>query len=157
MGRFPQGPHSKGSQRWLQWLVNEAPDLLDEPIGLGPIDWRSPFRADDYAEYRNQAFLDLLDIRLPTRPLAFFWPRGGPQWDGLGRAASGELILVEAKAHLNELYSAMSARRVNPGAQAPCVVSLGSTCGSGSASCAIRLAAALLGDPLTAHGSEILH
>ena len=60
---------------------------------------------DDYAEYRDQAFLNLLDIRLPTRPLAFFWPRGGPQWDGLGRAASGEVILVEAKAHLNELYS----------------------------------------------------
>lgn len=60
---------------------------------------------DDYAECRDQAFLNLLDIRLPTRPLAFFWPRGGPQWDGLGRAASGEVILVEAKAHLNELYS----------------------------------------------------
>lgn len=24
MGRFPQGPHSKGSQCWLQWRVNEA-------------------------------------------------------------------------------------------------------------------------------------
>lgn len=60
---------------------------------------------DDYAEYRDQAFLDLLGIKLPTRRLAFFWPRGGPQWDALGRAASGEVILVEAKAHLNELYS----------------------------------------------------
>jgi hypothetical protein len=105
MGRFPQALCAKGSQRWLQWLVNESPERLDQEIGLGPITWLSPVRADDHAEYRDQAFLDLLDIHLPTRPLAFFWPRGGPQWDGLGRAASGEVILVEAKAHLNELYS----------------------------------------------------
>ena len=123
MGRFPQGPCTKGSQRWLQWLVNEAPELLDQPIGLGPIEWRSPLRADDYAEYRDQAFLDLLDIRLPTRPLAFFWPRGGPQWDGLGRAASGEVILVEAKAHLNELYSPASGHCRIDNARARCMLS----------------------------------
>ena len=37
--------------------------------------------------------------------MASFWPRQGPQWDALGRAPSGEVILVEAKAHVNELYS----------------------------------------------------
>jgi len=105
MGRFPQGIRGKGSQRWMQWLVNEAPDRLNESLGLGPIDWRSPVRADDYAEYRDQGFLDLLGIDLQTRPLRTFWPLGGPQWDALGRAASGEVVLVEAKAHLNELYS----------------------------------------------------
>jgi hypothetical protein len=105
VGRFPQGLHAKGSQRWLQWLVNEAPERLGDAIGLGRIDWRSPLRADDYAEYRDQAFLDLLGITLQARPLRVFWPVGGPQWDGLGRAASGEVVLVEAKAHLNELYS----------------------------------------------------
>jgi hypothetical protein len=93
----------------LQWLVNEAPEFLDQQIGLGRIDWRSPLRADDFAEYRDQAFLDLLGITLPTRPLAFFWPRGGPQWDALGLAPSDEVILVEAKAHLNELYSPATA------------------------------------------------
>jgi hypothetical protein len=109
MARFPQSQCTKGSQRWLQWLVNDARALLDQQIGLGPIDWRSPLRADAYAEYRDQAFLDLLGISLLTRSLASFWPRGGPQWDGLGLAASGEVILVEAKAHLNELASPASA------------------------------------------------
>ena len=97
MGRFPQPLCTKGSQRWLQWLVNEAPELLDQPIGLGQIDWRSPLRADDYAEYRDQAFLDLLDIRLPTRPLAFFW-RAGRNGTRSAARRPGEVILVEAKA-----------------------------------------------------------
>lgn len=105
MGRFPQQSAPKGSQHWLQWLVNDSPELFDQRTGLGRIDWRSPLRADDFAEYRDQAFLDLLSIELPTRPLASFWPRRGPQWDALGRARSGEVILVEAKAHVNELCS----------------------------------------------------
>ena len=109
MGRFPQQAGLKGSQKWLQWLVNDSPELFDQRIGLGRIDWRSPLRADDFAEYRDQDFLKLLSIELPTRPLASFWPRRGPQWDALGRAPSGEVILVEAKAHVGELYSSMDA------------------------------------------------
>ena len=105
MGRFPQQASPKGSQRWLQWLVNDASELFDRQIGLGRIDWRSPLRDDDFAEYRDQDFLNLLSIELRKRPLASFWPRQGPQWDALGRAPSGEVILVEAKAHVNELYS----------------------------------------------------
>src|SRR5262245_46671097 len=109
MARFPQKLCPKGSQRWMQWFVNHAPRVLNDAIGLGPIEWRSPLRDDDFAEYRDAAFLDRLGITLPRRPLEGFWPRGGPQWDGLGKAASGEVILVEAKAHLNELYSPASA------------------------------------------------
>jgi hypothetical protein len=89
----------------MQWYVNHAPHVLDEQIGLGPIDWQSPLRDDDYAEYRDAAFLDRLGVTLPRRSLEAFWPRGGPQWDALGRAKTGEAVLVEAKAHLNELYS----------------------------------------------------
>ena len=109
MGRFPQQPGPKGSQHWLQWLVNDSPELFDQRIGLGRIDWRSPLRADDFAEYRDQDFLKLLSIELPTRPLASFWPRQGPQWDALGRAPSGEVILVEAKARVKELCSQIDA------------------------------------------------
>ena len=79
--------------------------MLDEQIGLGPIDWRSPLRDDEYAEYRDSAFLERLGITLQRRALETFWPRGGPQWDALGVAKTGETILIEAKAHLNELYS----------------------------------------------------
>lgn len=109
MGRFPQAECRKGSQRWIQWFVNQAPDELDRAIGLGAIDWRSPLADDEYAEYRDESFLTRLDITLPIRPLSTFWPRGGPQWDALGRSQSGTVILVEAKAHLNELYSPPSA------------------------------------------------
>ncbi len=69
MGRFPQQAGLKGSQKWLQWLVNDSPELFDQRIGLGRIDWRSPLRADDFAEYRDQDFLNLLSIELPARPL----------------------------------------------------------------------------------------
>lgn len=105
MGRFSQRLCAKGSQRWIQWFVNQAPEVLDAQIGIGPIDWRSPLSTDDYAEYRDEAFLERLGIVAQHRSLDSFWPRGGPQWDALGRAKSGEVVLVEAKAHLNELYS----------------------------------------------------
>jgi hypothetical protein len=98
----------------VQWFVNHAPHVLDEQIGLGPIDWRSPLREDDYAEYRDAAFLERIGVILGQRPLDGFWPRGGPQWDALGRAASGEPVIVEAKAHLNELYSRSVIRRQGP-------------------------------------------
>ena len=57
------------------------------------------------AEYRDQAFLDQLGLTLPRRSLDSFWPAGGPQWDALGLATSGESVLVEAKAHVPELLS----------------------------------------------------
>lgn len=69
-----------------------------------PINWRSPLAADDYAEYRDDTFLELLGIG-DRCSLDSFWPRGGPQWDALGIAEGGDLVLVEAKAHVNELYS----------------------------------------------------
>lgn len=37
--------------------------------------------------------------------LASFWPRSGPQWDALGRTDTGEILLVEAKAHVGEMFS----------------------------------------------------
>jgi hypothetical protein len=51
MGRFQQPKGEKGSLRWVQYLVNQQPAILDEAIGLGRVDWRSPRAEDDYAEY----------------------------------------------------------------------------------------------------------
>ena len=62
----------------------------------------------DAYEYRDQGFLDKLGITLDRQPLPTFWPTGGPQWDALGRTNSG-VILIEAKAHLNELTSTCAA------------------------------------------------
>jgi hypothetical protein len=104
MSRVPQELCARGSQRWMQWFVNHAPHVIDDQIGLGPIDWRSPLRNDQYAEYRDAAFLERIGVTLRRRPLEAFWPPHGPQWDALGRAATGEAVLVEGKAHENELY-----------------------------------------------------
>jgi len=106
MGRFPRPRGTKGSLRWIQFLVNEHPDVLTRSTGLRSVEWCSPRADDEYAEYRDQAFLDRLGVTVKKRTLADFWPSRGPQWDALGRAASGEAVLVEAKAHVAELLSA---------------------------------------------------
>jgi len=110
MGRFPQPKGIRGSLRWIQHFVNEGSNVLNAAIGIGPIQWRSPLASDEYAEYRDSSFLDLLGVDLPRRSLSSFWPAHGPQWDALGRAGSGELVLVEAKAHVGEILT--------PGSQA---------------------------------------
>ncbi len=47
-----------------------------------------------------------LELREPlTVPLADFWPRRGPVWDGLGVTTAGTAILLEAKAHIPEAVS----------------------------------------------------
>lgn len=66
------------------------------------IDWRSPRQDDDFAEYYDQAFLDRLGVSELTMPLDEFWPKSGPRWDGLALTIDGRLILVEAKAHIDE-------------------------------------------------------
>ncbi len=105
MGRFPQPQGAKGSLRWIQHLVNQHADVLNESIGIGPVEWRSPRADDGFAEYRDHAFLERLGLILPKRRLEDFRPSGGPQWDALGVALSGEIVLVEAKAHIAELLS----------------------------------------------------
>jgi hypothetical protein len=114
VARYPQAQCRKGSQRWIQEIINGDSSILDDAIRLGRIDWRSPLAADAYSEYRDDAFLERLSITLPKRSLPSFWPRGGPQWDALGRAATGEVVLVEAKAHLNELYSPQMGATAEP-------------------------------------------
>jgi len=62
---------TKGSLKWIQEVVNNKPLLLDNPIKKSidadkknNIEWLSPKAEDDYAEYRDQAFLNLLGIIL---------------------------------------------------------------------------------------------
>lgn len=113
MGRVPQKKAKKGSQKWLQILIKEKPRLLDDRIKSvinfyddEKIVWKSPREDDEYAEYSDKAFLDLLGLKLYKKPLKEFWPtRGGPRWDGLGKTSSGKILLVEAKSHKSEIRS----------------------------------------------------
>lgn len=109
---------TKGSQHWLQELVNHNPELLAQALrprlGLDPIDaitWLSPLETDSYAEYRDRAFLEKLSVHLDKRSLESFWPSGGPQWDALATTSRGDMLLIEAKAHTLELHSRCGARQ----------------------------------------------
>jgi len=117
MARFPQLPCDKGSQKWIQRLINDKPEHLNSQIRAElnlskdeHIQWLSPLEDDKYSEYRDQAFIDLLGVKLKEKPLADFWPKRGPQWDALGKSSSGDLFLVEAKSHIRELISTMQAK-----------------------------------------------
>jgi len=112
MPRISQVTAIKGSQKWIQKLVNEKSDLLSSLIktqlnlsDTDKITWLSPLAEDGYAEYQDHAFLDLLDITLTKVPLSDFWPLRGPVWDGLGKSKTGRVFLVEAKSHISEVLS----------------------------------------------------
>ena len=104
--RVAQPVGTRGSLKWIQRAVAQRPDLL-QPPSLPSITWLSPLAPDDFAEYRDGAFLELLGL-VDLRPaMRDFWPLRGPQWDALGRA--GELrILLEAKAHIGEFLTPAS-------------------------------------------------
>ena len=113
--RIPQGPRCRGSQRWLQIAVNRCPDVINSAIAdaldLCPseeIEWLSPLESDCFAEYRDAQFLKRLGVSLKCRPLKDFWPKGGPQWDGLARTNRDRILLIEAKANIPELDSTPS-------------------------------------------------
>ncbi len=102
----------KGSQKWIQKLINNSSSLLDsrivETFNLkenDTIEWLFPLEKVQYREYKDQAFLNLLNINLDTVTLKKFWPRGGPFWDGLGKFQCGNIFLVEAKSHISEIIS----------------------------------------------------
>jgi len=114
-----RGPAKRGSQKWIQFLVNEKPHILDSCIAReldlpedDRITWLSPLKTEGYAEYFDQASLDKLGVKLKKKPLTDFWPKNGPHWDALGKTTRSEkLLLVEAKSHITEL---ISSARPNP-------------------------------------------
>lgn len=100
-------------------MVNDQPNYLNDCIskafgwGTTGIEWRSPLREDDYAEYYDQEFLERLGVNDLRMPLQEFWPKSGPRWDGLARTKEGKLILVEAKAHIEEAVDYRSKASAN--------------------------------------------
>ena len=107
--RVAQPIGARGSLKWLQRAVNSNPACL-EHADIGAVRWLSPRRDDDFAEYRDAAFLKLLGLSHLTNALREFWPQRGPQWDALGLAGD-RIILVEAKAHIDEFLTPATAAR----------------------------------------------
>jgi hypothetical protein len=93
----------------MRVAANESNGQLNDRIRaafawtpLERIEWRSPVTSDEYAEYYDEEFLERLGVTDIRVPLHDFWPRSGPRWDALARTANGKLILVEAKAYIEE-------------------------------------------------------
>jgi len=108
--RVHQAEGKRGSQKWLQQAVNRTPAVLDGLIlprlaGAVRISWLSPLVDDKFAEYRDTDFLECIGAERLTTDLVKFWPRRGPQWDGLAVSDTGDVLLIEAKAHIGELCS----------------------------------------------------
>jgi hypothetical protein len=88
--RYPKQQGTKGSLKWIRALINQFPSLLDKEICAEfnltkrDIEWLSPLIADGFAEYRYDAFMELLGLSDHVDKLHDFWPRIGPQWDAFG-------------------------------------------------------------------------
>jgi hypothetical protein len=108
--RVIQPAGTRGSLKWIQRAINKHPDVFDRLIlaeipGAERIDWLSPLANDGYAEYRDDRFLKKICHPELAPALAAFWPARGPQWDALARTNNGDVLLVEAKAHIDEMFS----------------------------------------------------
>lgn len=109
MPRRERPAETQRSEHWLRIAVNERPDFLNAKISEAfgwsvqeKVQWLSPVRNDDYAEYFDQSFLDRLGVSGLKVPLHDFWPASGPRWDGLAKTSEGKVVLLEAKAHIDE-------------------------------------------------------
>jgi hypothetical protein len=118
-----QGRAERGSQLQMQIYANHRreelsaailsalPDLGGRASGL---EWRSPLREQNFAEYQDAAFLDAIGCGDLGEELNRFWPARGPVWDGLATAkldsGSDGVVLVEGKSYPGEIYG--------PGSQA---------------------------------------
>ena len=113
MSRVAHPENTRRSEHWLRLLINQYPQLLANRLAARfqwpreeeEITWLSPLADDEFAEYRDGCFLNRLGVHPPTVPLADFWPRRGPQWDGLGRTPGGRPLLIEAKAYIEEMVT----------------------------------------------------
>ena len=112
MSRIEQPSSGRGSLRDIQLLINKNRLIIDKEIKAifkeltnEVIIWQSPLEADNYAEYRDDSFIDKIELDTKEIQLREFWPIRGPQWDALATTANKSIILVEAKANIPEIVS----------------------------------------------------
>ncbi|MFN8133345.1 MAG: hypothetical protein U0R70_17515 [Solirubrobacteraceae bacterium] len=114
----------KKSQLQVQLWVNRRQAELDAAaLAALPslsevatsIEWVSPLEANRFAEYFDAEFVRSIGRSDLVEPLARFWPRGGPHWDGLGiaRDPNGSNlgpVFVEGKSYPAEMRSRLTAK-----------------------------------------------
>jgi hypothetical protein len=106
-----------GKDKLAEMIIAASPSLLTFVEDKTKIVWKSPLEESEFYEYRDD-FLEVLDLKKETYDeakvkLGGFWPKNGPQWDGLAvvNGINGQkgFLLVEAKAHLAETKSDLKA------------------------------------------------
>ncbi len=109
---------NKGSKFWIQEIVNN--DLLRSRLEkmLGEnLRWYSPLQAESYKEYQlkeQKIFSEVLGLSQKDFKEKFsFWSTNQPHWDAIALSDEDILYLFEAKAHLKEIYSKITAINVN--------------------------------------------
>ena len=120
MSNTSKGKGEKGSKFWIQILVNTGDGkVLSNEIkkldsSIEDISWISPLEKDEYEEYKlnSSKIIDKLGINKKDMD---FWPQNQPQWDAIGIVENCDkenntIILVEAKAHVQEMNSACTAK-----------------------------------------------
>jgi hypothetical protein len=134
MANMNSGSATQGSRLYIQeYMLNSKEKLSEMILAASPsllsfieskikIEWKSPLIKPEkqnkgkFYEYRD----DFLEVLLKgailsdsKEKLRKFWPKNGPQWDGLAvvNGIDGEkgLLLVEAKAHLSEINADLKA------------------------------------------------
>jgi len=107
MSNTSNGPAKKGSKYWMQKIVNteNLRRRLEKEIGFEKTIWVSPIENEQYKEYRLNEASIANKLGLDGAYIRSFWPAPGPQWDALGNADDGTIVLVEAKAHPGEVNS----------------------------------------------------
>lgn len=111
MSNTIQGRGKKGSKFWIQTLVNiDDGEILSKEIqkvdsSIRNVTWLSPLKKDNYKELKIKEIIEkcsISSIKHMHTDLSF-WPDKGPWWDAVGIASeSNTIILVEAKAHIDE-------------------------------------------------------
>lgn len=101
MSNMSIGRGEKGSKFWMQTLVTIGEESLLHEIrkqlpGISTITWKSPGKNDNYKESKTTDIQEIKGIDLG------FWPDNGPWWDAVGISDDETVLLVEAKAHIQE-------------------------------------------------------
>ena len=100
----------------MQKIVNDKTlrIRLEKKIGDTPLVWYSPLNCESYKEYQlkeSKIISNVLGLEKKAFEKQFdFWPSNGPHWDAIATSADGRVLyLFEAKAHLKEIQSKLSA------------------------------------------------
>ena len=118
MGNTSNAKAEKGSKFWMQEIANETSCTKKFAKILGEdLIFLSPLQSESYKEYQlteSKISSDVLGLSKEEFKNKFsFWTNNQPHWDAIATSSDGKILyLFEAKAHLKELRSKISASDV---------------------------------------------